>query len=176
MKKNISLGKKIKNTREKLGLTTKEFAKRLKIKESKLIKYESDKVYNHNQKLLKRLSKITDLDYEELLYSAGLGYKITPLNPFIAEYYLNIKYDDISNTIDNINKEITDNEKIIKLFKSCLKNKEVKEMLLEKIKELEYRNDTNRYIIKLLESRIIHEDLKRKRKEEIKKKVRVKKK
>lgn len=79
----------------------------------------------------------------------------SPLNPFIYDYYTNLKGNEIDEALENVKDNIFSNNKSIDQFKEILSLKDytdkVVEVITEEIDNLEYANDTNVEIIKVLE-------------------------
>ena len=98
------------------------------------------------------------------MYAAGLGAKVSPLNPYLLEHYANLKGTDLDEALIKTKGSIENNEVVIKSLKKSSDEKGIsddkKSVLLETIEDLEYQNETNREIIRLLESNVIKERLK----------------
>ena len=51
------------------------------------------------------------------MYAAGLGFQVTPLNPFLINYYSGLKGDQIVDAILNTSSVIKNWEEMIEQFK-----------------------------------------------------------
>ena len=106
--------------------------------------------------ILKKISKHIDLNYNDMLSMIGLGSQLTPLNPFIKNYYENLKGEKLEDawimaksSIDNSNIMIDSiNDELSKEDIS----EEKREQLLETLQDLEYQNETNTIILSILDN------------------------
>lgn len=89
MPKNILAKKSLKQ--EKKGLSQRQLANAIGISNAEISKIESGEREIPNPKLFRKLSKVIDLNYNDMMEMVGLGGKITPLNPFIKNHYENLK-------------------------------------------------------------------------------------
>ena len=74
----------------------------------------------------------------------------TPLNPFIAEYYLRQTDQGLDECLENVSNCIETYNKAIQEFKNCLNENNTQEFINrinEQIEDLEYANNTNNEII-----------------------------
>ena len=88
---NESVGEIIAKARESKGLSKRELSRLAKISDTELARIESGEREIPNPKTLRKISKHIDVNYNDLMYAAGLGFQVTNLNPFLREAYL-IKY------------------------------------------------------------------------------------
>ena len=85
LEKNI--GEVITEAREKANLSQRQLAKLANINNSELSKIESGVRKEPSPKILRKISNVLDVNYSDLMYMIGLGIEVSPLNPFIKDYY-----------------------------------------------------------------------------------------
>ena len=151
-----TIGEVIAEAREKKGLSQRQLAKLANINNSELSKIESGIRKDPSPRILRKISNYIDVNYNDLMYMIGLGIEVSPLNPFIKNYYSNLKGEELNNAEVNVLGSIENNEQLIKsceenLNKENITDKE-KELLLHTIEDTEYQINTSREIIKLIES------------------------
>jgi len=150
------IGEEIAKARENKGLSQRQLANAIGISNAELSKIESGERETPNPKILKKISKHIDLNYNDMLSMIGLGSQLTPLNPFIKNYYENLKGEKLDDawimaksSIDNSNIMINSiNEELSKEDIS----EEKREQLLETLQDLEYQNETNTIILSILDN------------------------
>ncbi len=150
------IGVEIANAREKAGLSQRQLAKVANISNAELSKIESGEREVPNPKTLRKISKYIDLNYNDMMYMIGLGMKVSPLNPFIKNYYSDLKGSELNDAWFNTNTAIKNNEVIIKSLETQVTDEKMsnedKDVLLETIEDLKYQNNTNLEILKLIDS------------------------
>jgi len=150
-----NIGEAIAKARENKGLSQRQLANAVGISNAELSKIESGERELPNPKILKKISKHINLNYNDMLSMIGLGTQLTTLNPFIRNYY---KLEDawmmakasISNNdlmIDTLNQE---------LAKDNLSEEE-RERAIETKQDLEYQNVTNELIVEILDENRLKE-------------------
>ena len=150
------IGGEIAKARENKGLSQRQLANAIGISNAELSKIESGERETPNPKILKKISKHIDLNYNDMLSMIGLGSQLTPLNPFIKNYYENLKGEKLEDawimaksSIDNSNIMIDSiNDELSKEDIS----EEKREQLLETLQDLEYQNETNTIILSILDN------------------------
>ena len=96
-----SVGEIIAEAREKKGISKRELSRLANISDTELARIESGEREIPNPKTLRKISKYIDINYNDLMYAAGLGFQVTPLNPFLTNYYSSLKGDQIVDAILN---------------------------------------------------------------------------
>ena len=93
------------------------------------------------------------------MYYSGLGAQVSPLNPYLLEHYSKLRGKELKEAMDSIESSISNNKVVIESLKKASENsdEEKKNVLLETIEDLEYQNETNEEIMKLLNSNAIEE-------------------
>lgn len=156
-----TVGKMIIKAREEKGLSKRELSRLAKISDTELARIESGERETPNPKTLRKISKYIGINYNDLMYAAGLGAKISPLNPYLLEYYTNLKGEELRNTYKSINSSIENNKILINTLKKSSENQdtddEQKTVILDTIEDLEYQNKTNEEIQRLLKETIVKE-------------------
>lgn len=157
----ITVGKLIAEAREKKGLSKNQLAEMAKISHTEISRIESGEREVPNPKTLRKISKYIGLNYNDLMYAAGLGAKISPLNPYLLDYYTNLKGEDLRDTYKSVESSIKNNKILIETLKKSSEDlnttEEQKAVLLDTIEDLEYQNNTNEEIQKLLKEIIVKE-------------------
>ena len=82
-----TIGEVIAEAREKKGLSQRQLAKIANINNSELSKIESGIRKEPSPKILRKISNVLDVNYNDLMYMIGLGIEVSSLNPFIKDYY-----------------------------------------------------------------------------------------
>ena len=153
---NKNIGKEIAKARENKGLSQRQLANAIGISNAALSKIESGETEIPNPKILKKISKHIDLNYNDMMSMIGLGTQITMLNPFIKNYYEYLKGDKLEDAWIIAKSSIDNNNIMINNLNNDINNgnlsEEDKETALETIQDLEYQNTTNKLIIEILDN------------------------
>ena len=89
-----TIGEVIAEAREQKNLSQRQLAKLAGINSSGLSKIEAGE-RDPSPKILRKISKHIDVNYNDLMYKMGLGIEVSPLNPFIKDYYSNLKGNEL---------------------------------------------------------------------------------
>ena len=153
---NKNIGEEIAKARENKGLSQRQLANAIGISNAALSKIESGETEIPNPKILKKISKHIDLNYNDMMSMIGLGTQITMLNPFIKNYYEHLKGDKLEDAWIIAKSSIDNNNIMINNLNNDINNEnlseEDKETALETIQDLEYQNTTNKLIIEILDN------------------------
>lgn len=153
---NKNIGKEIAKARENKGLSQRQLANVIDISNAALSKIESGETEIPNPKILKKISKHIDLNYNDMMSMIGLGTQITMLNPFIKNYYEHLKGDKLEDAWIIAKSSIDNNNIMINNLNNDISSgnlsEEDKETALETIQDLEYQNTTNKLIIEILDN------------------------
>ena len=147
------VGELIQKGREEQNLSMRQLAELAKVSHSDISRIESGEREVPNPKILRKISKYIGVNYNDLMYASGLGVQISPLNPYLLEYYNGLKGEELKTTIKNIETTIESNNIIIESLKKSEEDsdsEDKKNVLLDTIEDLEYQNETNDDILKLL--------------------------
>ena len=146
----------IAKARENKGLSQRQLANAIGISNAALSKIESGETEIPNPKILKKISKHIDLNYNDMMSMIGLGTQITMLNPFIKNYYEHLKGDKLEDAWIIAKSSIDNNNIMINNLNNDINDgnlsEEDKETALETIQDLEYQNTTNKLIIEILDN------------------------
>ena len=152
LEKNI--GEVIAEAREKKGLSQRQLAKLAKINNSELSKIESGIRKDPSPKILRKISKYIDVNYNDLMYAAGLGFQVTNLNPFLRSYYENLKGEQLEDALVNTYANIKNWENLISSLTEKINSKsftdQEKEIIEQTIEDTQYQISTANEIVKLL--------------------------
>ncbi len=150
------IGELIAEAREKKGLSQRQLAKIAKISNAELSKIESGEREIPNPKTLRKISNIIDVNYNDMMYMIGLGIEVSPLNPFIKDYYEKMNLDQLAEAEVNVLGSISNSEQLVKSCKENLKKENIldaeKELLLHTIEDTKYQITTSEEIIKLIQN------------------------
>ena len=154
------VGELVQKGREEQNLSMRQLAELAKVSHSDISRIESGEREVPNPKVLRKISKYIGVNYNDLMYASGLGAQVSPLNPYLIEHYRKLKGEDLKKALDSIESNISNNEAVISSLKKSADettDEEKKEVLLDTIEDLEYQNETNKEILKLLNSLAIKE-------------------
>lgn len=150
------IGELIAEAREKKGFSQRQLAKIAKISNAELSKIESGEREIPNPKTLRKISNIIDVNYNDMMYMIGLGIEVSPLNPFIKDYYEKMNLDQLAEAEVNVLGSISNSEQLVKSCKENLKKENIldseKELLLHTIEDTQYQITTSEEIIKLIQN------------------------
>lgn len=150
------IGKVIAEAREKAGFSQRQHAKIANVSNAEISKIESGEREIPNPKTLRKISNYIGVNYNEMMYMIGLGIEVSPLNPFIKDYYSSLKGEELNNAEINVLGSIENSEKLILSCRENLNKKDIieeeKELLTNTIKDTEYQINSSKEIIKLIQS------------------------
>ena len=121
------VGEIIAEAREKAGLSQRQLAKIANISNAQLSKIESGEIEIPNPKMLRKICDHIDANYQDLMYMIGLGMEVSPLNPFIKNYYSKLNKEELYEARLNVLGSINNSEKLVESCKENL-NKENAEL------------------------------------------------
>lgn len=154
------VGELVQKGREEQNLSMRQLAELAKVSHSDISRIESGEREVPNPKVLRKISKYIGINYNDLMYASGLGAQVSPLNPYIIEHYSKLRGEELKQALDRIESTIKNNKVVIESLEKTLENEteeEKKNVLLDTIEDLEYQNETNEEIMKLLNSTAIEE-------------------
>ncbi len=156
-----SIGEIIAEAREKAGLSQRALSKIANVSNAEISKIESGERDVPNPKTLRKISKYININYNELMNMIGLGLEVSPLNPFIKDYYSKMNMDELNNAEINVLGTIDNLDKLIKSCEENLKKENLSEPELEllnkAIEDNTYQLNTQKEIITLIQSLKIKE-------------------
>ena len=149
------IGEVIAEAREKAGFSQRQLAKIANVSNAEISKIESGEREIPNPKTLRKISNYIDVNYNEMMYMIGLGIEVSPLNPFIKDYYSSLKGEELNNAEINVLGSIENSKKLVLSCQENLKKKDIteeeKELLTNTIKDTEYQINSSKEIIKLMQ-------------------------
>lgn len=149
------IGEIIAEAREKANLSQRQLAKIANISNAQLSKIESGEIETPNPKMLRKISQHINVNYNEMMYKIGLGMEVSPLNPFIKDYYNKMNLDELNEAEINVLGSITNLKQLVKSCEENL-NKNItqseKELLLHTIEDTNYQITTSNEIVNLIQS------------------------
>ena len=149
VEKNI--GEVITEAREKANLSQRQLAKLANINNSELSKIESGVRKEPSPKILRKISNVLDVNYSDLMYMIGLGIEVSPLNPFIKDYYSKLKGDELNEAEVNVLGNKQNLEKLVLSCEEKLNDKSIieseRELLQNTIEDTKYQINTQNEII-----------------------------
>lgn len=151
-----TIGEVIAEAREKANLSQRQLAKKANINNSELSKIEAGIRKEPSPKILRKISNVIDVNYSDLMYMIGLGIEVSPLNPFIKDYYSKLKGVELNEAEVNVLGNKQNLEKLVLSCEEKLKDKNIieseKELLLNTIEDTKYQINTQAEIINLIQS------------------------
>lgn len=155
MSSSKPIGEVIAEARENAKLSQRQLAKLAGINSSGLSKIEAGE-RDPSPKILRKISKYIEVNYNDLMYQMGLGIEVSPLNPFIKDYYSKLKGAELNEAEVNV---LGNKQNLKKLVDSCeekLKDENIleqeKDLLLHTIEDTKYQINTQDEIINLIQS------------------------
>ncbi len=82
-----NIGEIIAEAREKEHISQRQLANMANISNAQLSKTESGEIPIPNPKMLRKISRHININYNDMMYKIDLGMGVSPLNPFIKDYY-----------------------------------------------------------------------------------------
>lgn len=162
------VGELIKEGREKQNLSMRQLAELAKVSHSDISRIESGEREVPNPKILRKISKYIDVNYNDLMYAAGLGFQVTPLNPFLKRYYSSLKGHELDEALINTLGSIENWEALVKSLRNRVETENIleeeKEIILQTIEDTEYQINSANEIVKLLHSAKTKERIENERK------------
>lgn len=156
-----NIGEAIAKARENKGLSQRQLAIFVGISNAELSKIESGEREIPNPKILKKISKHINLNYNDMLDMIGLGTQITTLNPFIRNYYENLRGDKLEDAWMMAKASINNNKIMIDALNQELEKEDLpeeeRERAIETKQDLEYQNVTNTLIVGILDENRLKE-------------------
>lgn len=149
------IGEIIAEAREKAELSQRQLAKIANISNAQLSKIESGEIEVPNPKTLRKISKHINVNYNEMMYKIGLGMEVSPLNPFIKDYYDKMTLDQLNEAEINILGSIENSKQLVKSCEENLektKTEKEKELLEHTIEDTNYQITTSNEIVNLIQS------------------------
>lgn len=151
-----TVGQMITEAREKVGLSKNQLGELAKVSHTEIARIESGEREIPNPKTLRKISQHIGINYNDLMYAAGLGFQVSPLNPFLKSYYSDLKGNQIDEALVNTLGSIENWEALVKSFKEKMEDKNIteseKEVMLQTVEDTEYQINTANEIVKLLHS------------------------
>lgn len=149
------IGEIIAEAREKANLSQRQLAKIASISNAQQYKIELGEIETPNPKMLRKISQHINVNYNEMMYKIGLGMEVSPLNPFIKDYYNKMNLDELNEVEINVLGSITNLKQLVKSCEENL-NKDItqseKELLLHTIEDTNYQITTSNEIVNLIQS------------------------
>lgn len=164
---NETVGQMITRGREEKGLSQRELAKIANVSNTEISRIESGERGIPNPKTLRKISQHIGINYNDLMYAAGLGLQVSPLNPLLKHYYSGLKGQELDEALINTLGSIDNWEALIKSFKQRLEENILdseKEIILQTIEDTEYQINSANEIVKLLHSAKTKERMENERK------------
>lgn len=151
-----TVGQMIAKAREEKGLSKRELSRLANISDTELARIESGEREVPNPKTLRKISQHIDVNYNDLMYAAGLGFQVTPLNPLLKHYYSSLKGEELDEALVNTLGSIENWQALLNTLNKRLKednmSDEEKEITEQTIEDTEYQINSANEIVKLLHS------------------------
>ncbi len=168
---NKTVGQIIAEAREKKGISKNQLGELANVSHTEIARIESGERAVPNPKTLRKISQYIDVNYNDLMYAAGLGFQVTPLNPFLKHYYSNLKGDELQEALVQTLGSIDNWEALVKSFKEKLEDDNIteteREVISQTIEDTEYQINSANEIVKLLHSSMRKEKIENAKKNKI---------
>lgn len=155
------IGEVIANARETAGLSQRQLAKIANISNAELSKIESGEREVPNPKTLRKISKHINVKYQDMMNIVGLGIEVSPLNPFIKDYYNKMNLEQLNEAEINVLGSIENSTQLVNACKKNLDKKDIldseRELLINTIEDTEYQINTSKEIISLIQTLKVRE-------------------
>ena len=166
-----TIGEIIAEAREKEHISQRQLAKIANISNAQLSKIESGEIPIPNPKMLRKISRYINLNYNDMMYKIGLGMEVSPLNPFIKDYYEKMNLNELNEAEINVLGSIENSNNLVRSCIAKLREKDFssdaeEELLVHTIEDTEYQVNTSKEIVKLIQSLKVKERNKNATKEE----------
>lgn len=166
---NKTVGQIIAEAREKAGLSKNQLGELANVSHTEIARIESGEREVPNPKTLRKISKFINVNYNDLMYASGLGFQVTPLNPFLKRYYESLKGQELDEALINTLGSIDNWNALVNSLKKRLDEEtnileEEKEVILQTIEDTEYQINSANEIVKLLHSAKTKERIENERK------------
>ena len=152
----MNIGEIIKSSRERAGISMRELGRLSGVNSSEISKIESGLRPSPNLKTLKKLCRYLDIRLNDLIFEMGLGATYNPKNKILIDYYKNLDIKDVKLPYKALKYKYNDTLKQIKKFNEMKEDKRYHDELIDLIKILEYENDTTKFILNILEEKILN--------------------
>ena len=164
-----TVGQMIAEAREKAGLSKNQLGELAGVSHTEISRIESGEREIPNPKTIRKISKHLGVNYNDLMYAAGLGMQVTPLNPFLKRYYSSLKGVELDEALINTLGSIDNWNALVKSLKKRLDDNDIleneKEVVLQTIEDTEYQINSANEIVKLLHSAKTKERIENERKD-----------
>lgn len=151
-----NIGQIIAEARENAGYSQRQLAKIANISNAELSKIESGEREIPNPKTLRKISKYINVNYNNMMYMIGLGMEVSPLNPFIKDYYSKMNLQNLEEAELNVLGSIMNLKQLVDSCKENLNKENIleqeKDLLLHTIEDTEYQINTSNEIINLIQT------------------------
>lgn len=164
---NKSVGQIILEARENKNISKRELSRIAEISDTELARIESGEREFPNPKTLRKISQHIGVNYNELMYAAGLGFQVSPLNPLLKHYYSSLKGSNLDEALINTLGSIETWKELVESLKESLEtnpNEDAKDIIIQTIEDTEYQISSAEEIIKLLHSAKTKERIENERK------------
>lgn len=166
----VDIAKKIAKAREEKDLSQRQLSKLCGLSNQTIADLESGKINNPKPRTLRKISKYIGINYNDLMYAFGFGSQVSPLNPFLRNYYENLDNKELDESLKNVLNSIERWQILIKSLENRLNDntllKEERDVLNQTIENTEYQINSAKEIVKLIKSQKIKLEKKGERKNE----------
>ena len=150
-----NIGQVIAEARKLAGYSQRQLAKTANISNAELSKIESGKREIPNPKTLRKISKYINVNYNDMMHMIGLGMEVSPLNPFIKNYYSKMNKEELEEAEINILGSINNLKNLVVFCTKKLNEKKYideTDLLLNTIEDTEYQISVSSETINLIQT------------------------
>lgn len=137
---DMNVGKLITDAREQKGISKNQLAELCGVSHTEIARIESGEREVPNPKTLRKISKYIDVNFNELMYSAGLGLQIGPESPLLKEFYGSLRGPKVKEALVNTLGALHNCNKFEEYLKKKLEDKNLSEEEREIVKQTKEDN------------------------------------
>lgn len=137
---NMNVGELITEAREKKGISKNQLAELCGVSHTEIARIESGEREVPNPKTLRKISKYIDVNFNELMYAAGLGLQIGPDSSLLKEYYASLRGSKVKEALVNAFCSLQNCNKFEEFLKKKLESKNLSEDELEIVRQTKEDN------------------------------------
>lgn len=120
-----TVGILITEAREKKGISKNQLAELCGVSHTEIARIESGEREVPNPKTLRKISKYIDVNFNELMYAAGLGLQLGPESSLLKEYYSSLRGPKLKEALVNAFCSLQNCNKFEEFLKKKLEDKKL---------------------------------------------------
>ena len=158
---NKTVGEIITEAGEQKGISKNQLAELCGVSHTEIARIESGEREVPNPKTLRKVSQHLDVNFNDLMYAAGLGLQINPYNLFLIEYYSSLRGKKVKEALVNTLGSLQNCNKFEEFLNKKLEDKnlteEEKEVIRQTLEDNKYQTLTYYEVINTLHTTLRNE-------------------